>query len=128
MSISLLFAAQFTAAKVGKQDLTVTVDIVRITRSDGTQTAAASGAAATQITTPNKRGGYFYLLTGADPTLYDYLATFITSDGTVDQKEIPALGRPAVAVDDNGMANANIRKVNDVTVTGAGTGGNPWGP
>lgn len=90
MSSSLVFYGQFTASGQGATGLTVTLDITRITRSDGTQTASVTGGSATEVTTPNARGLYLYRLAGADLSLYDYVATFITS-GTADLKHVPAL-------------------------------------
>lgn len=95
---TVLFYAQFTSSGLGADDLTVTVDVTRVTRSDGTQAAAVTGGSATQVTAPNKRGLYLYRLTGADLSLYDYVAVFITA-GTADLKEIPALARSVEAAE-----------------------------
>lgn len=84
----LIFAAQFTCAKIGKTGLTVTVDVDRYTISDGTRTALVTAGA----TTEGRRGLYHYRLASADLSLYQYIATFITTNATVDQQEIPALG------------------------------------
>lgn len=86
---TLAFYAQFVANKVGLNGLTVTWDIEQITRSDGTLAALVTGGA--NSITVGRRGLYGYLLTGADTKVYDYVATAITSDATVDQKEIAAL-------------------------------------
>ena len=84
----IVFYGQFIESKIGKNGLTVTVDIERITRSDGTRTAHVTGASATEVT---RRGLYYYRLADADLTLYDYVATFITAYTDVDQQEIAAL-------------------------------------
>lgn len=89
MTQTLCFYAQFTASKVGVNSLTVTWDIERITRSDGTRSALITGGA--NSITVGRRGLYGYVLTGADLSLYDYLATAITSDASVDAKEVPGL-------------------------------------
>lgn len=86
---TLCFYAQFTASKVGVNSLTVTWDVERITRSDGTRTALVTGGA--NGITVGRRGLYGYVLTNADLTLYDYIATAITSTTTVDLQEVPAL-------------------------------------
>jgi hypothetical protein len=88
-TVTLCFYAQFTASKAGANSLTVTWDVERITRADGTRSALQTGAA-TNITV-GRRGLYGYYQTGCDLDLYDYVATAITSDTTVDQKEIPSL-------------------------------------
>lgn len=88
MADTITFFAQFTASKVGKTGLTPTVDVKRVKRSDGTQSAVVTGGSATELSTG--RGGYFYRLTSADITQYDYYATFITADSTVDAKEVPS--------------------------------------
>jgi hypothetical protein len=88
---SLVFYAQFVASKVGKQDLTPTIDLFRVTRSDATVATVISGGSMTQVTLPNKRGWYLYRLSGADLQTYDYGATAITADSTVDQQEIACL-------------------------------------
>ena len=88
-TVTLAFYAQFTASKAGVNSLTVTWDLERVTRADGTRTALQTGAA-TNITV-GRRGLYGYYQTGCDLDLYDYVATAITSDTTVDQKEVPSL-------------------------------------
>lgn len=85
---TIVFYGQFIATKVGLDGLTVTVDIERVTRSDGTRSALVTGGSATGV---GRRGLYYYRQTSADLTLYDYVATFITADATVDQKEVAAL-------------------------------------
>jgi len=95
MASTLVFYGQFVNAGQGATGLTVTVDVVRITRSDGTQTTVVTGGSATEVTTPIARGVYLYRLANADLTLYDYIATFITS-GTVTQKHIPAVYTPVM--------------------------------
>ncbi len=86
---TLCFYSQFTSSKLGVNSLTVTWDIEQITRADGTRTALVTGGA-TSITV-GRRGLYGYVLTNADLTLYDYVATAITATTTVDQQEVPAL-------------------------------------
>lgn len=86
---TVCFYAQFTANKIGVNSLTVTWDIDRVTRSDGTRSALVTGGA--NSVTIGRRGLYGYVLTGADITTYDYLATAITADTSVDAKEVPAL-------------------------------------
>ena len=86
---TICFYAQFTASKVGVNSLTVTWDIERITRSDGTRSALVTGGA--NGITVGRRGLYGYVLTGADLLTYDYVATAITATTTVDLQEVPAL-------------------------------------
>ena len=86
---TICFYAQFTKSKVGVNSLTITFDIERITRSDGTRTALVTGGA--NSITVGRRGLYGYVLTGADLTLYDYVATAISSDSTLDLQEIACL-------------------------------------
>jgi hypothetical protein len=86
---TIAFYAQFTQSKLGVNSLTVTWDIERITRSDGTRSALVTGGA--NNITIGRRGLYGYLLTGADLLTYDYVATAITATSTVDLQEIPAL-------------------------------------
>jgi hypothetical protein len=98
-SNTLAFYAQFVASKVGANSLTVTWDIEQITRADGTRSALVT-AGATNITI-GRRGLYGYYLAAANLETYDYIATAITSDTTVDQKEVAAVwtewGLPSVA-------------------------------
>lgn len=82
---TLAFYGQFTASGVGATGLTVTCTVKRITRSDGTVSTPATAQAATELAS----GVYFYRLTGADLTLYDYVAIFSTA-GTADLKDVPA--------------------------------------
>ena len=85
---TLCFYAQFIDSAVGADGLTVTWDVEQITRSTGARAALVTGGA-TNITI-GRNGLYGYYLSGADLTIYDYIATAITS-GTADQKEIAAL-------------------------------------
>lgn len=119
---TLIFYAQFTASKVGKQDLTVTVDIARITRSDGTQATSVTGGSATQIASPNKRGWYLYVLTGADNQTYDYACTFITADATVDQQEIPAIRTMAIVDETANKIADHVRRRTQANVEASADG------
>jgi hypothetical protein len=85
----ICFYAQFVAAKVGLDGIAVTWDIEQITRSTGARAALVTGGATNIIV--GRNGLYGYRLTGADLTLYDYVATAITADGTVDQQELAAM-------------------------------------
>ncbi len=87
----LLLVGQFieTSTKSGKDGLSPTVDVERILlASPFTRTAHLTGQSATAIT---RRGLYSYIVTGADPTLYAYIGTFISTSADVDQKEVAAL-------------------------------------
>jgi len=86
---NIAFYAQFIASKAGKNGIAVTWDVERITRSTGARSALVTGGA-TNITV-GRRGLYGYLLTTADLILYDYVATAITADATVDQQEVAAV-------------------------------------
>lgn len=86
---TICFYAQFTASKVGVNGLTVTWDVERITRSDGTRSALVTGGS--NSVTVGRRGLYGYVLSSADLLLYDYIATAITATTTVDSQEVPAI-------------------------------------
>ena len=86
---TLAFFAQFTASKAGVNSFSVTIDVDRITRADGTRSALKTGDSLN--ITIGRRGLYGYYLAGCDLDLYDYVATFITADTSVDLKEVPAL-------------------------------------
>jgi hypothetical protein len=86
---TVCFYAQFTESKVGKNSLTVTWDVERITRANGTRSALVTGGA--NSITIGRRGLYGYVLADADLLTYDYIATAITADSTVDTQEVPAL-------------------------------------
>lgn len=88
MASDLIFVGQFIASKAGKTGLTVTVDVDRYTISDGSRSSLVTAGSATE----GRRGLYHYRLASADLTLYQYVATFITADSTVDQQEIAAIG------------------------------------
>jgi hypothetical protein len=88
-SSTICFFAQFVGSKVGVNSLTVTWDIERITRADGTRAALVTGGA-TNITV-GRRGLYGYYLAAADLDTYDYVATAITASTAVDQQEIAAV-------------------------------------
>jgi hypothetical protein len=123
----LIFVGQFVASKAGKTGLTVIVDVDRYTMADGTRTALVTAGSATE----GRRGLYHYRLASADLALYQYVATFITADTSVDQQEVAALGlvvpdalvssrlAPAtagrsLAVDTNGYVSADVVNTEDV--------------
>jgi hypothetical protein len=87
----LIFYCQFTGSKLGIDDLSPTIDISSVRRSNAAIAAAVTAGSMTQLTSPNKRGLYLYRLSGADLTTFDYVAVGITSDSSVDLKEVPAL-------------------------------------
>lgn len=81
---NLIYSAQFTKQKAGHTGLTVTVNVDRVTLSTGARTALVTAAAATEA----RKGAYIYLLTDADPILYDYIVVFSTADNTVDLSDV----------------------------------------
>lgn len=83
----LMFYASFTASKVGKTGLTVTVDVHRVTRSSGASSEVVTAAAMAEV----GDGVYSYRLASADLTLYDYVAIAKTADTSVDQQHLAAL-------------------------------------
>ena len=83
----IVFYATFIASRVGATGLTVTVDIDRITRSDGSLSSLVTAGSAAAA----RNGAYYYRLTGADIDTYDYLTTFKTSASTVLQQNVYAL-------------------------------------
>lgn len=74
------FYAFFTASKVGKISLSVTVDI-----RNSAGTLVVTGGSAAEI------GGGLYRYTYTTATADDYTAVFKTSDGTVDAQHVPSL-------------------------------------
>lgn len=101
---TLVYAAQFVHNKYGVPGLTVTVNVDRITLSSGARTALATGAAAVEA----RNGVYYYLVTGADPVLYNYVVMFLGTGLNIDLHEI--LGTlqpdPAARITDNLLAAA----------------------
>lgn len=85
---TIIAYVQFTAAKVGVNGLPVTWDVERITRADGTRSALGTAVAGQAV---GRRGLYYYMQTGADLTLYDYVFTAVTPTTSVDLQEVPAL-------------------------------------
>jgi len=73
-------AAQFTAAKIGKTGITVTVDVFRL----GTVGAVATDQSATEL------GLGVYVYTHTDATAGDYFGVFKTADATVDLQQVPS--------------------------------------
>ena len=87
LSNAITFYVFYTANKVGKTGLTVTIDVWEVTQA-GTATEIVTGGSATQI----GDGLYKYTLaSGSVDSVGEYLAVFKTSDATVDQQDIPAL-------------------------------------
>ena len=111
----LLLVGQFIANKVGKTGLTVTVDVDRYALADGSRTALVTAGSATE----GRRGLYHYRLADADLATYQYVATFITADTSVDQQEIAALGLvvPDVLVSSR-LAPTTAGRTLDVEATG----------
>lgn len=115
VSQNVTFLAFFTASKLGKPGLTVTVDIRKINKT-GTisSTAVADNSPATAVI----GGLYMFVLQGVNTAdIGDYVAIFKTADTTVDQQHIPSLwtvGRLIAPLDANGtraavgLASANL--------------------
>ncbi len=82
-----IFYAYFTAGKVGKTGLPVTIDVDRVALADGARTAPVSATAVTEA----RNGVYYYRMAGVDLSLYDYVAVFKTTDATVDFQQVAAL-------------------------------------
>jgi hypothetical protein len=134
-SATLILYGQFTASKVGKTGLAATVTVKKIAKSGGTVSTVA--AAGTRVTGELFNGIYYYTVTSADLTAYDYIAAFSTTDGTVDQKDVPAafaqygvqadvaawagtaLGTPAAA----GIPDVNVKNINDAVAATPGAAG-----
>ena len=126
---TICFYAQFTASRAGLDGLTVTWDVERITRADGTRSALVTGGA--NGITVGRRGLYGYVLTGADLATYDYIATAITTSTTADVKEVPAIWT-LYSMNDyldaaitSRLAPTTAGRTLDVTATGAA--GIDWG-
>jgi hypothetical protein len=81
-----VFYGQFTTGGNGATGLTVTINISSVNRSTGATASVVSGGSATHLA----GGVYYYRLTTADLTTYDYVATFVTT-GTADLLTVPAL-------------------------------------
>ena len=86
MTVSIIAFGHFVNAAVGATGLTVTVDVDRFTRSDGTRSQIVTAGSATE----GSNGVYFYRIASGDLSLYDYLVMFKTT-GTADQKNIPSM-------------------------------------
>jgi hypothetical protein len=115
MASDLIFVGQFVASKAGKTGLTVTVDVDRYTISDGSRSSLVTAGSATE----GRRGLYHYRLASADLSLYQYVATFITADATVDQQEIAAIGLVVPdALTSSRLAPTTAGRTLDVSATG----------
>ena len=79
-----IIPAQFTASRVGVDGLTVTWDIDRVTKADGTVSAVVTDGA--NVGT-GRRGVYFYSY-DMDLSLYDYIVTAKSTSAIVDMKEL----------------------------------------
>jgi hypothetical protein len=140
---ALMFYAHFVESKVGKTGLTVTADVYR------NGSIIVTGGNASEV------GGGLYkyqLASGSNNAEGEYICIFKTATSTVDQQEIPALWVVNKAGVENldlalsdvptasenatailsaattaGGIDANIQKVNDVTIVGNGST-TPWGP
>lgn len=86
MTTPIFLFGQFMAAKVGKTGLTVTVDVDAYELATGTRTTPVTAGSGVEA----RNGIYFYRLAAADPSLYDYTATFKTADSTVDAQHVPS--------------------------------------
>jgi hypothetical protein len=84
---SIGFYVFYTASKVGKTGLTVTIDVWERVKG-GSTAEIVTGGSATEI----GDGIYEYVLaSGSVDATGEYLAVFKTADATVDQKHIPAV-------------------------------------
>lgn len=79
--------AQFIASKTGKTGLTVTVDAWTMLLGANTKTQIVTAGSAFEI----GNGIYTFRLGNIDLSTLDVVATFSTSDGTVDQQVMPAV-------------------------------------
>lgn len=86
---SICFYAPFRKSGIGDNTQNPTWDVERITRATGARVALVTAAATNVII--GRRGLYGYLLAGADLNQYDYVATAISADATLDQRELTAL-------------------------------------
>lgn len=111
----LIFVGQFVASKAGKTGLSPTVDVDRYAISDGSRSSLVTAGSATE----GRRGLYHYRLASADLALYQYVATFVTSDATVDQQEIAAIGLVVPdALTSSRLAPTTAGRTLDVSATG----------
>jgi len=83
----ILLYAHFVASKTGKTGLTPTIDVHQVTRSSGAHSEIVTAGNMSEV----GDGAYLYLLSGADLTLYDYVAVAKTADATVDQQHLACL-------------------------------------
>lgn len=85
-AVTLIFSGQFTASKVGKTGLTPTPYLWSLTRANPpvASVVSMSGITVTEV----GRGVYSFAKTGLDPRTYDYVGSLVTSDATVDLKEV----------------------------------------
>src|SRR5690606_36358272 len=86
MTTPIFLLGMFTKSKLGQAGLTVTVDVDAYELATGTHTAVVTAASAVEA----RNGIYYYRVAAADPALYDYTATFKTSDTSVDQQHVAA--------------------------------------
>ncbi len=90
MAQILPFLVHYTKASGAQQvaatGLTVTVDIYSVRLSDGAVTHVVTAGSCFEIA----KGGYGYILTGADLTTYSYFANAHTTDGSVQAQDIGA--------------------------------------
>lgn len=84
---ALLFYAFFTAGLTGLAGLTPTVDLDSILRTNGARTALVTSGNAIE----GRDGYYYYQYAGSDLTTRDYVATFQTTNTTVDYRSIPSV-------------------------------------
>jgi hypothetical protein len=85
--LPLYFFYEDATNKDGETGLTVNVDVWRRTKADGTTSEIVTAGSATEI----GDGLYVYNVTGADPTLYDYIAVFKSTSADVVSKHVPAI-------------------------------------
>lgn len=106
---------------------------------------ARNGGSATAYTTPTiaevssaNMPGLYSLLVDEDMTIdagdeTQEVALHIAASGMDSVTRVFELYRPKITAGEtltvaSGLGRANIKAVNDTTVQGAGTAGNPWGP
>ena len=95
---------------------------------DGGTTAATNDVAPTELDATDAPGVYLFDLTQAETNANLVILSAVSSTADIDLQPVIIYTVQKLSLTVAGKIDANIKSVNDVTVTGTGIVGDEWGP
>ncbi len=95
---------------------------------DGAATAATNDVAPTELDAADAPGIYLFNMTQAESNGDLVILAAVSSTADIDLQPVIIYTVQKLVFTVTDELDVNVKSVNDVTVTGAGTAGDPWGP